>query len=38
MSALGGATVNEHTARARRWDWHVTIVDERWNAAMWGAA
>ena len=29
MSALGGATVNEHTARARRWDWHVTIVDER---------
>ena len=35
--ASAGA-VREHTARARRWDWHVTIVDERWNAAMWGAA
>lgn len=29
--------VREHTACARRWDWHVTAVDVRWNAAMWGA-
>ena len=25
------------TAQARRWDWHVTVVDARWNAAMCGA-
>lgn len=30
--------VREYTARARRWDWHVTVVDARWNAAMWRAS
>lgn len=31
------SAAREHTARARRWDWHVSLVDARWNAAMWGA-
>ena len=30
--------VREHTARARRWDWHVSLVDRKWSAAMWRAA
>ena len=34
--ASAGAT-REHRAREGRWSNHVTIVDGRWNAAMWGA-
>ncbi len=31
------SATREHRAREGRWSNHVTIVDERWNAAMWGA-
>ena len=29
--------VREQRAREGRWSNHVTVVDARWNAAMWGA-
>lgn len=30
------SATREHRAREGRWSNHVTIVDGRWNAAMWG--
>ena len=30
--------VREQAARTRRWDWHVSLVDRKWNAAMGRAA
>jgi hypothetical protein len=30
--------VREHRALEGRWDWHVSLVDRKWSAAMWRAA